>query len=171
VDEGAHLDPTDQRAYLVNCTFLRAAPLAEHHGQDAPPPAAPASSPPPCQVALSEVPHNAGGKAHVVTGKWSFAPFAAAPEERGGENGVIEAHGGMATPRNAQQQPLGARGTAGTASGGLQTLLVRSLTAFYGQSGQPAPAHAQSGPPSGPPARVHIKLKPARRGVVRRINP
>jgi hypothetical protein len=147
---------------------LRAAPLEEHHGQDAPP-AAPASSPPPCQVALSEVPHNAGGKAHVATGKGSFAPVAAAPEERGGENGGVEAHGGMATPRNAQQQPLDARGTAGTASGGLQTLLVRSLTAFYGQSGQPA--HAQSGPPSGPPARVHIKLKPARRGVVRRINP
>ena len=30
VDEGAHLDPTDQRAYLVNCTFLLAAPLAGH---------------------------------------------------------------------------------------------------------------------------------------------
>ncbi|KAL4424572.1 hypothetical protein ABPG77_009156 [Micractinium sp. CCAP 211/92] len=30
VDEGAHLDPTDQRVYLVNCLFLLAAPLAGH---------------------------------------------------------------------------------------------------------------------------------------------
>ena len=150
---------------------LRAAPLAEHRGQDAPvapPPAAPAS-PPPCQVALSEMPHNAGGKANVAAGKGPSV--AAAPVERGVENGVEEAPGGMATPHPLQQPP-GARGTAGTASGGLRTLLVRSLTAFYGaQGGQPGPA--QSGPPSGPPARVHIKLtRPAaRRGVVRRINP
>lgn len=28
VDEGAHLDPTDQRVFLVNCLFTLAAPLA-----------------------------------------------------------------------------------------------------------------------------------------------
>ncbi|PSC76084.1 Conserved oligomeric Golgi complex subunit 6 [Micractinium conductrix] len=30
VDEGAHLDPTDQRVFLVNCLFALAAPLAGH---------------------------------------------------------------------------------------------------------------------------------------------
>lgn len=30
VDEGAHLDPTDQRVYLVNCLYALAAPLAGH---------------------------------------------------------------------------------------------------------------------------------------------
>ena len=155
---------------------LRAAPVAEPHGTDAPvrPPAAPAS-PPPCHVPLSEVPHNAGGKAPLATGKAppavAVAVAAAAPEP-GAENGGGEvAPGGVATPHPQQaQQPHGARGTAGTASGGQRTLLVRSLTEFYSNGGQQA--HGQSGPPSGPPARVHIKLtRAARRGVVRRINP
>ncbi|KAI7838109.1 hypothetical protein COHA_008117 [Chlorella ohadii] len=30
VDEGSHLDPTDQRVYLVNCLFTLASPLAGH---------------------------------------------------------------------------------------------------------------------------------------------
>ena len=30
VDEGSHLDPTDQRVFLVNCLFTLAAPLAGH---------------------------------------------------------------------------------------------------------------------------------------------
>ena len=30
VDEGSHLDPTDQRVYLVNCLFVLASPLAGH---------------------------------------------------------------------------------------------------------------------------------------------
>jgi hypothetical protein len=30
VDEGSHLDPSDQRVFMVNCLFALAAPLAGH---------------------------------------------------------------------------------------------------------------------------------------------
>ena len=30
VDEGSHLDPTDQRVFMVNCLFTLASPLAGH---------------------------------------------------------------------------------------------------------------------------------------------
>ena len=30
VDEGSHLDPTDQRVFMVNCLFVLASPLAGH---------------------------------------------------------------------------------------------------------------------------------------------
>jgi len=130
-----------------------------------PPVADDAPEPPACDAApapLQELSLNAG------------APVEAPPvaAKLGGENLAAGALLGVVTP-HPQQHPVPlARGTANTAAGGPRTLLVRTLTAFYGGSEAQPMGEA---PPTGPPARVHIALKRSRggsnksSGVARRI--